>query len=192
MLFWHSTRSRISYFDIQNPILHSKQSQISYLDINILFWHSCWCRRSDFYIQKPILTFNRARISYFNIQNPIWHSNYGQKSYFDIKSPIMTSEFQPSIVFYIQSPILTFEMKPKILFWHSKSYFDILTVVKYRILTFDIQNTILGLNSNVKIGFYPKKKDFWMAKCDFHDQFECQNRIFNVKKRFSALFRMSN
>ena len=38
----------------------------------------------------------------------------------------------------IQNPILTLEMRPNILFGHSQSYFDILTEVKYRILTFKI------------------------------------------------------
>ena len=44
--------------------------------------------------------------------------------------------------------------------------------------------TIIGLSLNVKIGFL-------MSKCDFYDQFDSQNRIFNVKIRYSALVRMS-
>ena len=44
-------------------------------------------------------------------------------------------------------------------------------------LDFECQNTILGPILNVKIGFRP--------------YMECQNRILNVKIRYSTRFRMS-
>ena len=51
-------------------------------------------------------------------------------------------------------------------------------------LDFECQNTIFRLSSNVKIGF-------WISKYDFPTQFECQNRIWNVKIRFSDSVRIS-
>ena len=49
---------------------------------------------------------------------------------------------------------------------------------------FECKNSIFGPNSNVKIGFRMLKFDIW-------SQFECQNRILNVKIRYSARIRMS-
>ena len=52
-------------------------------------------------------------------------------------------------------------------------------------LEIECKNTIFGPNSNVKIGFR-------MSKFDIRLQFECQNRISNVKiRRYSARIRMS-
>ena len=42
----------------------------------------------------------------------------------------------------------------------------------------------IGPSSNVKIGFR-------MSKCDIRPEFECQNRILNVKIRYSVQVRMS-
>ena len=50
-------------------------------------------------------------------------------------------------------------------------------------LDFECQNTILGPISNVKIGLQCQNTIFGL--------FECQNRILNVKIRYSAQFRMS-
>ena len=61
-----------------------------------------------------------------------------------------------------------FELSRKILFWYSKSYFDHRTVSKNPILILKIL--------------------FWQ---DFPTQFECQNRILNVKIRFSDSIRIS-
>ena len=49
---------------------------------------------------------------------------------------------------------------------------------------FECQYSIFGPNSNVKEGFL-------MSKFDIRSKFECQNRILNVKIRFSARIRMS-
>ena len=49
---------------------------------------------------------------------------------------------------------------------------------------FECQKSIFGPNSNVKIGFR-------MSKFDIRPEFECQNRILNVKIRYSARIRMS-
>ena len=49
---------------------------------------------------------------------------------------------------------------------------------------FQCQNTIFGLSSNVKIGFERQKNDIRLY-------FERQNRILNVKIRFSVPLRMS-
>ena len=43
----------------------------------------------------------------------------------------------------------------------------------------EYKNTIIGPSSNVKIGFR-------MSKYEIRPQFECQNRILNVKIRYSA------
>ena len=48
---------------------------------------------------------------------------------------------------------------------------------------FECQNSIFGPNSNVKKGFR-------ISKCDIPSKFECQNRILNVKIRYSARNRM--
>ena len=49
---------------------------------------------------------------------------------------------------------------------------------------FELINTIFRLSSNVKIGF-------WMSKYDFPTQFECQNRILNIRIAFYDSVRMS-
>ena len=46
---------------------------------------------------------------------------------------------------------------------------------------FECQNNIFGPNSNVKIGFL-------MSKYDIRSQFECPNKIVNVKITYSAQF----
>ena len=138
-LFWHSNWGRISYFDIQNPILTFD------LGSNIVFWH-----------QNPILTFQIGpnfvfwySKSYFDIRfgpNVVfWHS----KSYFDIRNRteyhilifkilFWHSNWGRILYFDIQIPIWTFELGPNIVFWHSKFNFDIRTGTEYRILTFKI------------------------------------------------------
>ena len=196
ILFWHSNLDRISNFDIQNPILtfefgpniafwHSKsyfdiriRTEYRILTFKILFWHSNLDRISNFDIQNPILTFE------FGPNIEFWHS----KSYFDIQIRaeyrILTFEIlfwhsNSGIIshFDIQNPILTFELGPNIEFWHSKSYFDIRIRAKYRILTFKI----LLLS---KIGFR-------LSKFYIRSQFESQNRILDVKIRYSVQVRMS-
>ena len=49
---------------------------------------------------------------------------------------------------------------------------------------FECKNSVFGPNLNVKIGLR-------MSKCDIQCEFECQNRISNVKMRYSARIRMS-
>ena len=49
---------------------------------------------------------------------------------------------------------------------------------------FECQNKKFGPSSNVKIGFC-------MSKYEIRSQFECQNRILNVKIRNSVPVRMS-
>ena len=159
ILFWYSNLGRISYFDIQNPILTFK------LRPNIVFWHS----KSYFGIR----TGTEYRILTFKIL--FWHSNWDRISYFDIQNPILTFELGPNIVFDIQNPILTFEFGRNIAFSHSKSNFDIRTGTEYRILTFkilfwhsktgrisyfDIQNPILTFELRPKIVFWNSKSYF--------------------------------
>ena len=45
---------------------------------------------------------------------------------------------------------------------------------------FKCQNAIFGPNSNVKIGLR-------MSKCYMQPEFECQNRISNVKMRYIGI-----
>ena len=175
--FWHSK----SYFDIRI------RAEYRILTFKILFWHSNSGRISNFDIQNPILTFELGP------NNEFWHS----KSYFDIRTGTEYRILTFKILFWhsnlgrisnfdIQNPILTFEFGPNIEFWHSKSYFDFRTWAEYRILTFkilfwhsnwdrisnfDIQNPILTFELGPNI--------------------ECQNRILNVKIRYSARIRMS-
>ena len=135
ILFWHSKSGRISYFDIQNPILtfeirpnivfcYSKsyfdirtEAEYRILIFKILFWHSKSGRISYFDIQNPILTFeNGPNIvfwhskSYFDIRTEaeyriltfkilFWHSNLGEVSHFHIQNPILTFELGPNIAF---------------------------------------------------------------------------------------------
>ena len=47
-----------------------------------------------------------------------------------------------------------------------------------------MSNTIFQISSNVKVGFLK-------SKYDFPTQFECQNRISNIKIGFSDSVRMS-
>ena len=49
---------------------------------------------------------------------------------------------------------------------------------------FEYQNSVFGPNWNVKIGLR-------MSKCDIQSEFECQNTISNVKRRYSPRIRMS-
>ena len=49
---------------------------------------------------------------------------------------------------------------------------------------FKRRNAIFGANLKVKIGLR-------MSKCDIQPESECQNRISNVKVRYSARIRMS-
>ena len=139
ILFWHSNWGRISYFDIQKPILTFeigpnivfwfKNPILTFeLGPNIVFWHS----KSYF----DIRTWAEYRILTFKIL--FWHSKSGRISYFDIQNPILTFESGRISYFDIQNPILTFELGPNGVFWHSKSYFDIRTEAEYRILTFKI------------------------------------------------------
>ena len=61
---------------------------------------------------------------------------------------------------------------------------------------------IFGPNSNVKIAFRMSKCDIRpelndkiglrMSKCDIRPEFECQNRISNVKMRYSEFGPSSN
>ena len=44
---------------------------------------------------------------------------------------------------------------------------------------FECQNLVFGPNLNVKI-------ELRMSKCDIQPEFECQNRISNVKMRYSV------
>ena len=159
ILFWHSNWCRISYFDIQNPILAFKIGQ------NIVFWHS----KLYFEIWNPaeyrILTFkiifwyqNWAKCRILTFKTLFWHSNWGWISNF-----------------YIPNPIFSFEIAPNILSGHSKSYFDIQTVTKYCFLTFkilfwhlhwvqisnfDIQNPILAFKIGQNIVFWHSKLYF--------------------------------
>ena len=204
ILFWHSNWGRISYFDIQNPILTFEIGRKSILIIKILFWHSSLGQISYFDIQNPILTFELGPNIVF------WHS----KSYFDDLGRISYLD--------IQNPILTFKLS-NIVFWHSKSYFDIRNrrisyfefkigfwhelkisiLIQNPILTFECQNIdfeyqnpIFDIrpNSNVKIGFWMSKYDirpksfcsnfkigFWMSKYDFRPEFEFQNPILTCQ-----------
>ena len=49
---------------------------------------------------------------------------------------------------------------------------------------FECQNSVFGSNWNVKMGLR-------MSKCDIQSKFESQNRISNVKVRYSARIQMS-
>ena len=134
-----------------------------------------------------LTSFFAFRFSFFVFR----YSNWVGKSYFDI-----------------QNPIFTIAMSRKILFWYSKSYFDILTESENRILTFkilfwhshwvgksyfDIQNPILTFELSRKIVFWHSKffSDSVRMSKDFPTQCKCQNRILNVKLRFSDSVRMS-
>ena len=57
--------------------------------------------------------------------------------------------------------------------------------MRYSVLIRMSKYAKFGPNSNVKIGFR-------MSKCDIRPEFECQDRISNVKIRYSAPVRMSN
>ena len=87
-----------------------------------------------------------------------WHTNWGQISNFDIWNLILTFKFGLNIAF-----------------WHLKSYFDIRTETKYRILTskpyfdiwtkaeisnFDIQNPILRFIFGLNMAFWHSKSYF--------------------------------
>ena len=66
-------------------------------------------------------------------------------------------------------------------------------------LDLECKNTLFGPNSNVKIGFRMSKYDiryklndkigYRMSKCNIWPKFEGQNRISNVKMRYSARIR---
>ena len=101
ILFWHSNWGRLSYFDIQNPILTFE------LRPNIAeFWHS----KSYFDIR------NRAEYRILTFNNLFWHSKWGRLLYFDIQNPILTSELGRISYFGIWNPDLTFELRPHIVF----------------------------------------------------------------------------
>ena len=160
ILFWYSNSSRISYFDIRNPILTFKLGRISNFDNrnpiltfelrpNNVFLHS----KSYFNIQTEakyrILAFeilfwhsNWGQISYFNIQNFIlttsfWHSQRGRISKLDNRNAMLTFELSPNFVFWHSKSYFDIRFQPIIVFWQSKSHFDIL-IDEYRILTFEI------------------------------------------------------
>ena len=162
ILFWNSSLGRVSYFDLEIPILTFK------LTPNIVFWYSksyfdIWTeaeyRILTFYsyfvfgtgAQYHILTFK----SYFDIQTGtedriltfkilFWHSNRCRISYFDFQNPILHSNSGQLSHFDFQIPILIFELRPNIVFWHSKSDFDIITGAEYmyHILHFTFKNQI--------------------------------------------------
>ena len=133
--FFHSKSGRISYFDLQNPILTLE------IGPNIVLWHS----KSYF----DIRTWDEYHIVTFKIL--FWHLNWGPISYFDIQYPILKFKIEPNVViwhwnilfwhsisdrisyFNIQNPILTFELRRNIVSWHLKPYFDIQTRADFRI-----------------------------------------------------------
>ena len=145
-----------------------------------LVWFSFFAFRFSFFVFRfsffDIRTESENRILTFKIL--FWHSNWVGKCDLDI-----------------QIPILTFELSRKIVFWHSKSYFDIRTESENAILIFkilfwhsnwvgksyfDIQNPILTFELSRKICIWTFEILFWHST-----KFECQNRIFNIKIRFS-------
>ena len=221
ILFWHSNSSRISNFDIQNPILtfepgpniefwHSKsyfdiriRAEYRILTFKIVFWHSNSGRISNFDIQNPILTFE------FEPNIEFWHS----KSYFDIRTWAEYRILTFKILFWhsnlgrisnfdIQNPILTFEFGPNIEFWHSKSYFDIRIRAEYRILTFKILfwHSNSGRISNFDIQNpiltfeLGPNIEFWHSKSYFDIRIRAEYRILTFKILFwhSNLGRISN
>ena len=212
ILFWHSNWDRISYFDIQNPIFtfelgpnivlwHSKsyfdnrnrdeylilifKISKSYFDIRtwaeyriltfkILFLHSKW-------VEYRIWTFKIL----------IWHSKSGRISYYDVQSPILTFELESNIVFWhsksyfeYQNTIFGLISNVKIRFWKSKS---VVRWTDHPAMTIAVDlgrkatkqtniNSIFGPSLNALIGF-------WVLKYDIRLNFECQNKILNVKIR---------
>ena len=104
IIFWRSNRGRISYIDIQNPILTFD------LRPSIVFWHL-----------KSYLTFKtRPNIAF-------WHLKCGRSSSLDIQNPSLTFKLKPNMAFWhskfyfdhqteAEYSILTF----KILYWHPK------------------------------------------------------------------------
>ena len=153
-LFWHSNWRRISYFDIQNPIVTLKlrpnieiRHSNSYFDI--VFWHST-CNLTPQFGMNILFGHSksyieiRARAEYhiLTLKFLYWHSNWRRILYFDIQNPILIFELRPNIVFWHSIPILSLELGPnitfwrsnpiltfklgrKIVFWHSKFFFDI-------------------------------------------------------------------
>ena len=179
ILFWHLKWSRITHFDIRNPIFtfefgrniafwHSNsyfdiriRAEYRILTFEILLWHSKWGRISNFDIQNPILTFEMGP----NIE--FWHS----KSYFDIRTGaeyrILTFKILSWHLKWSRNiAFLTFEILflhsnlggPNILFWRSKSYYDIRNGAEYRI--FDIHNPILTFEMGPNIEFRHSKSYF--------------------------------
>ena len=85
ILFWHSNLGRISYCDIQNPILTFE------LGPNIVFWHSI----SYFDIQKM-----EPNVVFWNWKILFWHWISDRISYFDIQNPILPFKLRRNIVFW--------------------------------------------------------------------------------------------
>ena len=131
----------------------------------------------------------RIRASYriLTFEILFWNSNWGRISHFDIRNPIL------GIRIRTEYRILAFE----ILFWHSNwsriSNFDI----RYLILTFELGPNIEFWHSAFdKLGFRMSpirtcQIGFRMSKCNIRPQFECQNRILNVKMWYSVRIRLS-
>ena len=114
--FFHSKSGRMSYFDIQNPILTLE------IVLDIVLWQS----------YSDIRTWDEYHIATFKIL--FWHSNWGPISYFDIHYPFWHSKNRAECcILKLKNTILTFDIGPNIKFWHSKSYFDIQTEAEYRI-----------------------------------------------------------
>ena len=206
--FWLSNWGRILYFDIKNIISTFDLASI------IVFSHSI----SYFNIQiEPNVVFWYSQ-SYFDIRIK------AKYRIFDIQYPILTFELRLNNVFWHSPSYLTFEMRQNIAFWHSQSYFYIRSQFESQI-GIECQNTIFMSSSNVKIALLnvktrysasvPMSKiEIWMSilglslsvtiglimsKYDIRRQYECQNRIFNVKMWYSAtvsnnqnMFWMSN
>ena len=214
ILFWHSTLDRISYFDIQNPILtfklrpnivfwHSKsyfdirtEAEYLILTFKILFWHSNWDRISYFDIQNPILTFELGPNIVFDIQNPILTFEFGRniafshsKSYSDIRTGTEYRILTFKILFWhsnwgrisyfdIHNPILIFKLGPNIVFWHSKTYFDIPKRAEYRILTFKI---LFWHSKTGRISYFDIQILFWHSNWGRISYFDIQNPILTFK-----------
>ena len=151
--------NRISYFEIQNPILTLE------IGPNIVLWHS----KSYF----DIRTWDEYHIVTFKIL--FWHSNWGPISYFDIQYPILTFKIEPNIVFWhwkilfrhsisdrisyfdIQNPTLTLKLRQNIVFYHLKSYSDIQLGPTF---VFWHSNSILTLEIGPNIVFWHSKSYF--------------------------------
>ena len=149
---------------------------------NITFWHSKSYLTFEFGPNiSSFLPLNCQMIAY--LSSPLlWElgTNFPQSQHlvrdcqFGV-SPVNCSDSDSDSDPDIRIHILTYEFRLNIAFWHSKTYFDIRTLAKYRILTFEIlfwhSNsgliTYFDIRDPVSTFEFRRNIAFWHSKCYF-------------------------